>query len=169
MWRFWCFLGSFFWCFWGRFFHVFFCSFLGRFREAFWELLGCQNPPKTSQVGLKTALETIIFEKSGFSRKALKTNEKPIKMSPRAVPKRPKILPRPFHDNLQELLFFIIVCVFDFCPFWVPFWLHLGPPFGPPKLAQVECLAGPVGLKATPTTQEAPRGFQHAKNDPPSG
>ena len=52
-----------------------------------WRLWGGQNRPKMSQVGLKTALETIFVEKSECSRKALKSNEKSIKMTSRAVRK----------------------------------------------------------------------------------
>ena len=62
--------------------HVFLIVF-GRFWEPSWSLLGGQNRPKMGQVGLKTALETLFFEKSEFSGKALKTNEKSIKMTPR--------------------------------------------------------------------------------------
>ena len=55
--------------------HVFLIVF-ARFWDPSWRLLGGQNRPKMGQVGLKTALETIFFEKREFSRKALKTNEK---------------------------------------------------------------------------------------------
>ena len=66
---------------------------------------GCQNPPKLGQIGVKTALEAIFFEKSEFSRKALKTNEKSIFSSPRSVPKRPKIVPKRLQDGLEEPFF----------------------------------------------------------------
>ena len=61
-------LGRFFRSFLLFFFRVVFCSFFGRFGEASWELVGCQNRSKTGQIGLKTALGTIFFEKSEFSR-----------------------------------------------------------------------------------------------------
>ena len=62
--------------------HVFLIVF-GSFWDPSWSLLGGQNRPKMGQVGLKTALETLIFEKRDFSRKPTKTNEKSIKMTPR--------------------------------------------------------------------------------------
>ena len=63
------------------------------FFDCFWLRLGCHfgpiweakidpNRPKMPQVGLKTALETIFFEKREFSRKPLKTNEKSIFLTP---------------------------------------------------------------------------------------
>ena len=69
------------------------------------ELLGGQNRPKMGQVGLKTALETIFFEKREFSRNTFKTNEKSTKMTPRSVPRRPKIIPRRLQGGLEEVLF----------------------------------------------------------------
>ena len=66
--------------------HVFLIVF-GPFWDPSWSLLGGQNRPKMGQVGPKTALETLFFEKREFSRKALKTNEKSIKMTPRGDPK----------------------------------------------------------------------------------
>ena len=81
------------------------------------------------QVGLKTALETIFFEKSEFSRKALKTNEKSTKMTPRGDPKRPQIAPRRLQDDLEEVFFshrflssILVGLGFDFGSFWAPFW-----------------------------------------------
>ena len=56
---------------------------LDPFWDPSWSLLGPQNRSKMAQVGLKTGLETIFFEKREFSRKALKTNGKSIKMTPR--------------------------------------------------------------------------------------
>ena len=71
----------------------------------FWLHFGCQNRPKSGQVRSKMALEAIFFEKSEFSRKALKTNEKSTKMTPRAVTKRPKIVPKRCQDDLEEVFF----------------------------------------------------------------
>ena len=48
---------------------------LDPFWDPSWSLLGGQNRPKMGQVGLKTALETIFFEKGAFSRNPLKINE----------------------------------------------------------------------------------------------
>ena len=101
---------------------MFFCSFFGRLREAFWELFGCQNRPKTSQVGLQTALETISFQKSEYSRTALKTSEKTTKMTPRAVTTRPKIDPNRCQGDLEEV-FFSIRFLYRFL---IVFWCDLG-------------------------------------------
>ena len=84
--------------------HIFLIVF-GRFWSSSWSLLGGQNRPKMGQVGLKTALETLFFEKREFSRKHLKTNEKSTFLTPRGDPKRPKIAPRRHQDGLKELLF----------------------------------------------------------------
>ena len=78
------------------------------------------------QVGLKTALETLFFEKRDFSRKALKTNEKSIKMTPRAVTKRPKIVPKRCQDDLEEVFFSLRFLH----RFLVVFWSDLGVIFG---------------------------------------
>ena len=90
--------------------HLFLIVF-GRSWGASWSLLGGQNRPKMGQVGPKTALETIFFEKSEFSRKALKTNEKSIKMSPRGDPKRSKITPRRPQDGLISFFFRFVFCI----------------------------------------------------------
>ena len=65
-----------------KFQHLFLIVF-GRCWDPSWSTLGGQNRPKMGQVGLKTALETIFFEKLEFSRKALKTNEKSTFLTPR--------------------------------------------------------------------------------------
>ena len=41
-----------------------------------WGVFGAQNRPKMGQVGLKMALETIMFEKSECSRKVFKNKYK---------------------------------------------------------------------------------------------
>ena len=82
-----------------------FNMFLRSFFDRFGAPKGSQNRPKSCQVGPKTALETIFFAKSEFSRKPLKTNEKSTFLSPRGDPKRPKIVPRSFQDDLISLFF----------------------------------------------------------------
>ena len=84
--------------------HVFSIVF-GRFWEPSWSLLGGQNRPKMGQVGLKTALETLFFEKREISRKALKINVFPTKMTPRGDSKRPNIAPRRLQDGIFSDLF----------------------------------------------------------------
>ena len=86
--------------------------------ERFWS----QNRAKMGQVGLKMGLETIFFEKSECSRKALKTNIKSIKMTPRAVTTRPKIVPKRCQGDLEEVFFSLRF--FDQC--LVFFWFDLG-------------------------------------------
>ena len=53
--------------------------------RSFWstilEHFGRQNRPKLGPIGVKTALEAIFFEKSEFSRQALKTHEKSTKIT----------------------------------------------------------------------------------------
>ena len=99
------------------------------FWDPFWTHLGGQNRSNMGQVGLKTRLETIFFEKSDFSRKALKTHRKLIKMSPRAVIKQPKIAPRWPQDGLEDSFFsylflFSILVRFgcDLGSLWDHFW-----------------------------------------------
>ena len=111
-----------------KFQHVFSIVF-GRFWEPSWSLLGGQNRPKMGQVGLKTALETLFFEKREFSRKALKTNEISINMTPRGDPKRPKIAPKRSQDGFGSVLFshrflssILVGFGFDFGSLWAPFW-----------------------------------------------
>ena len=96
------------------------------FGVPFWELLGCPNRPKTGQVELKTALESICFEKSECSRKALKTNRKSIKMPPRAVTKQPKIVPKRCQDDLEEVFFSIRFLQWFFIAFWSDLGVILG-------------------------------------------
>ena len=107
--------------------HLFLIVF-GRSWEPSWSLLGGQNRPKMGQVGLKTALETLFFEKREFSRKALKINVFSTKMTPRGDPKRPKIAPKRFQDGFGSVLFshrflssILIGFGFDFGSLWVPF------------------------------------------------
>ena len=86
---------------------------------------GSQNRPKSCQVGPKTALEAIFFEKSGFSRKPLKTNEKSTFLRSRVVKKQPKIVPRRPQDGLISILCslrfshrFLITFCLDFGGIW---------------------------------------------------
>ena len=58
-----------------------------------------------AQIGLKMAVETILFEKSEISRKALKTIIQTIKMTPRAVTKQPKTVRKRCQDDLAEVIF----------------------------------------------------------------
>ena len=94
-----------------------------------WGIFGAQNRPKMGQVGLKMALETIIVEKSEFSRKALNTTIKSIKMTPRAVTKRAKIAPRRSQDGFISVLFslrflhrFFVGLGSDVGAIWGGFW-----------------------------------------------
>ena len=153
---------------------LFFWSFFGRFGVPTWGVFGAQNRPKMGQVGLKMALETIFFEKSDVSRKAVKTNIKSIKMTPRAVTKQPKIVHKRCQDDLAEVFFsvrflhwFLIDFWSDFGPLWDPFWW----PFGGPNRSFLASIftwflhvvlwgskRAPRGSKRRPRApQEAPR------------
>ena len=157
---------------------------LDPFWDPFWTHLGGQNRPKMGQVGLKMGLETIFFEKSEFSRKALKTNRKSIKMSPRAATNRPKIAPRQPQDDLEDSFFshrFLLSILFrfgvDFGSLWAPFLepksVILGIDFwmifacrskSGPRAAK----SGPRAPKSRPrAAQERPRAAQEIQKDPP--
>ena len=148
--------------------------------------LGGQNRSKMGQVGLKTGLETIFFEKSDFSRKALKTNRKSIKMSPRAVTKRPKIAPRQPQDDLEDCcfsyLFLTSILVrfgFDFGSLWAPFLEPKSVIFGidfwmifacRSKIVPRAAKSGPRAAKSIPrASQERPRAAKRAPRGPKSG
>ena len=128
------------------------------------------------QVGLKTGLETIFFEKSDFSRKALKTNRKSIKMSPRAVTKRPKIAPRQPQDDLEDscfsYLFLTSILVrfgCDFGSLWAPFLEPKSVIFGIDFWMIFACRSkiAPRAAKSLPrASQERPRA---AQEEPQSG
>ena len=133
--RFFCLCWLFFRSFFCLFFVLIFWSFFDRFGDAFWELLRGQNRPKTGQVGLKTALETVFFENSEFSKKALKTNRISMFLTPRAVTKRPKIVPKRCQGDLEEMFFslrfwhrFLVVFWSDFGLILGGFWEPLGGP-----------------------------------------
>ena len=101
-------LGSFFYFLWVLFsccFLVRFLVALGCFLGAFLEPKSSQNRPKMVQVGLKTAFETVFFEKREFSRNIGRRNVWSVSRAPRRHPKRPKIAPRRLQDDLQEHLF----------------------------------------------------------------
>ena len=94
-----------------------------------WSLLGGQNRPKMGQVGLKTALETIFVEKRECSRNLIKTNGFSTFLTPRSIPKRPKIVLRRPQDGLEEVFFshrflssILVGLGFDFGSLWAPFW-----------------------------------------------
>ena len=97
-----------------------------RFGVAFGTHFGGQNRPKSVQVRSKMALEAIFLEKSEFSRKPLKTNEKSIKMTPRAVTKRPKIVPKRCQDDLEEVFFSLRFLHRFLVVFWIDFGVILG-------------------------------------------
>ena len=82
---------------------MFLLSFLGRFWDPFWLHFGCPNRPKSGQVGSKTALGTIFVEKVQFHGNLIKTNGFSTFLTPRLVPKRPKIVPRRPQDGLEEV------------------------------------------------------------------
>ena len=155
----------------------------GSFWGAILEHFGRPNRPKLGQVGFKMALETIFFEKSEFSRKALKTNEKSTFLSPRAATKRPKIAPRRPQDDLEEVFFshrflssILVGFGFDFGSLWAPFWepksVILGIDFlmifaCRSKIAPRAAKSGPRAAQEWPRAlQERPRAAQSAPRGP---
>ena len=102
---------------------------LDRFWGRSWSLLGGQNRPKMGQVGLKTALETIFVEKRECSRNLVKTNGFSTFLTPRSIPKRPKIVLRRPQDGLEEVFFshrflssILVGLGSDLGSLWAPFW-----------------------------------------------
>ena len=137
--------------------------------------MGGQNRSKMGQVGLKTGLETMFFEKSDFSRKALKTNRKPIKMSPRAVTKRPKIAPRQPQDGLEHRFFsyrflssILVGFGFDFGSLWAPFWEPKSVIFGIDFLMIFACRSK-IAPRAAKSPQEPPKSPPRAPKSGPRG
>ena len=58
-----------------------------------------------AQLRPKSPHDTLLFQKRGFSRNLTFSNKKSPTMTPRRHPRRPKIDPRPLHDDPQDLLF----------------------------------------------------------------
>ena len=99
------------------------------FGRAMLEHFGCQNRPKLGQTGLKIALETIFFEKSECSRNHLKMKVFSTFLTPRSIPKRPKIVLRRPQDGLEEVFFshrflssILVRFGVDFGSLWASFW-----------------------------------------------
>ena len=116
--------------------HLFFIVF-DRFWDPSWSHLGGQNRPKMGQVGFKTALETIFFEKREFSRNIGRRSVWSVSRAPRRHPKRPKIVPRRPQDGLISVLFSLRFLHRFLVAFWCDFGAILGC-FG-------EALGGPNG------------------------
>ena len=119
-----------------------------------------------------------------FSRNLIKTNEKSIKMTPRSVPKRPKMLPRRLQDGLEAMFFshrFLSSILIRFGsdlgamlePFWEPksiifgidFWMifHVvpGTPQERPRASQERPKSSQEPPKSGPrAAQERPRAAQ---------
>ena len=74
--------------------------------------------------GLRSLLNTHLYQKRGLSRKALKTNEKSTFLTPRRLGNRPKIAPR----RLQEVTFSLLNLHLDFGLIFAPFWVPKCPP-----------------------------------------
>ena len=76
--------------------------------------------------GLRSLLDTHLYQKRGFSRNPLKTNEKSTFLTPRRLEHRPKIAPR----RLQEVIFLLVNFHLDVGLILVPFWLPKCLPLG---------------------------------------
>ena len=136
---------------------------LDRFWGRSWSLLGGQNRPKMGQVGLKTALETIFFEKSECSRNLIKTNGFSTFLTPRSIPKRPKIVLRRPQDGLEEVFFshrflssILIRFGVDFGSLWASFWEPKSVIFGIVFLMIFACRSE-IAPRAAKSCQERPK------------
>ena len=146
---------------------------LDRFWGRSWSLLGGQNRPKMGQVGLKTALETIFFEKRECSRNLIKTNGFSTFLTPRSIPKRPKIVLRRPQDGLEEVFFshrflssILIRFGVDFGSLWASFWEPKSVIFGIVFLMIFACRSK-SGPRAAKSGQKRPkRGQKWAKSSP---
>ena len=111
------------------------------------------------QVRFKTALETILFEKSECSRKALKTNEKnkifESKRRPKTTQDRPKMASRRSFFGSFVASFFAS----NFGRFLVRFWCHVEE-FGEPELGFSRSIFGRFLHVVPRPPQERPRAPQ---------
>ena len=81
--------------------------------------------------GLRSLLDTHLYQKRGFSRKPLKTNEKSIFLTPKRLGNRPKIAPRRLQEVTFSLLNLHLFFLSIFVLFWLPKCIPLGTLFAP--------------------------------------
>ena len=111
-------------------FNMFLISFFfivfGSFWVAILEHFGHPNRPKIASSRLLNPhfLQKVDFQKN--ERHRGREHDFDPKTAPKTSQDRPKTAPR----RSSRASFFNFVFVFDFDPFWVAFWLHLGPLLG---------------------------------------
>ena len=132
--------------------------------------------PFCSIFGLRSLLDTHLYQKRGFSRKALKTNEKSIFLTPRRSGNRANFDPRRLQEVISSLLNLHLDFGSIFAPFCLPKCLPLGTLFAP-KIHPKKLIKIKVPRKWPKTTpissqdgqrspQEAPRGSQESPKKP---
>ena len=143
-----------------------------------------------SMFGLRSLLNTHLYQKRGLSRKALKTNEKSILLTPRRLGNRAKIAPRRLQEVTFSLLNLHLFFLSILAPFWLPKCLPLGILFAPkiapknhkkskcpksrPKTTQFRPKTAqdrPKRLQEAPkrvprSPKSTPRGFKNIKKSP---
>ena len=104
--------------------------FLDRFLIRFGTHFGAMLAPFCSIFGLRSLLDTHLYQKCRCSRKALRTNEKTIFLTPRRIGNRSKIAPRRLQEvtfSLLNLHLFFYSFLFRFgsqnASLWAPFLL----------------------------------------------
>ena len=129
----------------------------------FWSVLGPMLVPFWLHVcsifGLRSLLDTHLYQKRGFSRNPLKTNEKSIFLTPRRLGNRSKIAPRRLQEVTFSLLNLHLFFWSIFAPFWLPKCLPLGTLFAP-KIAQKNNQRSKCPKSRPKTTQFRPKTSQ---------
>ncbi len=152
----------------------------GRFWDPSWRHLGGQNRPKMVQGGLKTAFDTLFFQKRECSRNIGSRSVWSVSRAPRQHPKRPKIAPRRPQDGLISVLFslrflhrFLVAFWCDFGAIWGGFGESKSVILGIDFLMIFACRSksGPRAAKSGPraakSRQERPKsGPRAAKSGP---
>ena len=134
-------------CFW-----IDFWSVWGAIWEPCW-------PHFCSIFGLRSLLDTHLYQKRGFSRKPLTTNEKSTFLTPRCLGHRPKIAPRRLQEATFSLLNLHLFFWLIFAPFWLPKCLPLGTLFAP-KIAPKNNQKSKCPKSRPKTTQFRPKTAQ---------
>jgi hypothetical protein len=142
------------------------------FRSVLGAMLEPFSLPFCSIFGLRSLLDTHLYQKRGRSRKPLKTNEKSTFLTSIRLGNRPQIAPRRLQEVICSLLNLHLDLGSIFAPFWLPKCLPLGTLFAPkidPKNHQKsKCpKVGPRPPNFAPrSSQEAPRDSQESPKKP---
>ena len=112
-----------------------------------------------SMFGLGSLLDTHLYQKRGFSRNPLKTNEKSIFLTPRRLGNRPQIAPRRLQEVTFSLLNLHLFFLSIFAPFGLPKCLLWGTLFAP-KIAPKNHQKSKCPKSRPKTTQFRPKTAQ---------